>query len=419
MEQQPQQQSQAKQVDPKASKKQYFEVVDGLRGASMMATVLIHMNLTIFKVPAFIAHFGLHGFYILSAFLISSILYREKEKFGAFKPYAKNFYIKRFLRIFPVYYAYIIFMIIVGVILKFTVHGDPLGIIYELKHFGINLVTFTYNYKELFAFLNGWDHQRSNLFPHLWSISIEEQFYLLIPAVLFFLNKQQVKKMAIIFIVIYPFIRIAGFLYLRDVVHMRSDYGKHEHEVLYNFFYRASIFQVDAFMYGLLIPLATYNNRFVLKMIVIVTTILLFTSQIYNMFDYAHEINKPVWSVVGEHIVVIKNGLFMYLNVLYNILAATLFYYLLKYPDSSLNKILRLEFFKSWGRIVYGIYVYHMVFVTIAYVFFFFVLKDRVPLVIGEAITIFICFTTTYYFAKFSFYKFEMYFLLLKAKRDK
>jgi peptidoglycan/LPS O-acetylase OafA/YrhL len=412
-------QNQEKQK-PKTAKatKEYFEVVDGLRGASMMATVLIHMNLTIFKVPAFIAHFGLHGFYILSAFLISTILYKEKEKFGAFKPYAKNFYIKRFLRIFPVYYAYIIFMVIVGVILKATHNGDPFGIIYELKHFGINLITFTYNYKDIFAFIQGLNHHASNLFPHLWSISIEEQFYLFIPAIIFFLSKEQIRKMAIAFIIFYPFIRVGGFLYLRDVVEMKTTYGKHEYESLYNFFYRASVFQVDAFMYGLMIPLATYNNRFVLRMIVIVTTVLLFSAQIYNMFDYASEIGVPVWTVVGEHVVVIKNGMYIYLNTLYNILAATLFYYLLKYPDSFVNRPLRANIFKSWGRIVYGIYVYHMVFVTIAIIIYKFILIKYIPVVFSELISIVICFSLTYYFAKFSFYKFEMYFLMLKSKRD-
>ena len=80
MEQQEQQAAQQKKI-----KKEYFAVVDGLRGASMCFTVLVHMNLTIFKLPAFLAHFGLHGFYVLSAFLISTILYKEKVKFGEFK----------------------------------------------------------------------------------------------------------------------------------------------------------------------------------------------------------------------------------------------------------------------------------------------------------------------------------------------
>lgn len=413
MEQQEQQAAQQKKI-----KKEYFAVVDGLRGASMCFTVLVHMNLTIFKLPAFLAHFGLHGFYVLSAFLISTILYKEKVKFGEFKPYAKNFYIKRFLRIIPLYYAYIIGIAFIGLILKFITHGDPFGIIYELKNFGINLFTFTYNYKDLFAFLKGLDHQKCNLFPHLWSISIEEQFYLVIPAVLFFLTKEQVKKMAIAIIIIYPFFRVAGFLYLRDVLHMTSTHGKHEYEIMYNFFYRSSLFQVDAFMYGLLIPLVNYNNRKVLRWIVIGSTALIFVGQIYNMFDYAHEQGVSAWSVVGEHVVVMKNGMYAYLNTLYNILASSLIYYLLKFPDSSLNKILKFPFFMEWGKIVYGIYVYHMIFVTITAIIFYTVLKVYLPLPIAELLYIALCFTSVYYFSKFSFYKFEMYFLNIKNKRD-
>ncbi len=413
MEQQEQQVTQQKKI-----KKDYFAVVDGLRGASMIFTVLVHMNLTIFKLPAFLAHFGLHGFYVLSAFLISTILYKEKVKFGEFKPYAKNFYIKRFLRIIPLYYAYIFGIAFIGLILKFVTHGDPFGIIYELKNFGINLFTFTYNYKDLFAFLKELDHQKCNLFPHLWSISIEEQFYLVIPAVLFFLTKEQIKKMAIVIIIIYPFFRVSGFLYLRDVLHMTSTHGKHEYEIMYNFFYRSSLFQVDAFMYGLLIPLVNYNNRKVLRWIVIGSTALIFVGQIYNMFDYAHEQDVTAWSVVGEHVVVMKNGMYVYVNTLYNILASSLIYYLLKFPDSSLNKILRFKMFMEWGKIVYGIYVYHMIFVTISAIIFYTVLKQYFPLAIAELLYIFICFTSVFYFARFSFYKFEMYFLNIKNKRD-
>lgn len=71
----------------------------------MLTTIINHMPfLLMIKIPVVFAHFGLHGFFILSAFLISSILYKEKEKFGEFKPYAKNFYIKRALRILPVYF---------------------------------------------------------------------------------------------------------------------------------------------------------------------------------------------------------------------------------------------------------------------------------------------------------------------------
>lgn len=399
--------------------KDYYAAVDGLRGASMMFTVLIHMNLSIIKIPAFIAHFGLHGFYVLSAFLISTILYKEKEKFGAFKPYAKNFYIKRFLRIFPLYFAYLLGMVLIGALLKLTMHGDPFGIIYELKNFGINLLTFTYNFKDLFAFINGTNHHASNLFPHLWSISIEEQFYIFIPALLFFLSKEQIRKMAIAFIIIYPFFRLGGFIFLHDVVQMKSTFGKHEYEIMYNFFYRSSIFQLDAFMYGLMIPLTNYNNRKVVKWTIIITTALIFAGQIYNMIDYANEMNVPIWSVVGEHFVVMKNGMFAYVNTLYNILAVSLVYYLLKFPDSSLNKILKFKMFMSWGKIVYGIYVYHMVFVTIAFVIFNFILKDNLPLFFAELISIIICYSSVYYFAKLSFYKFEMYFLMIKAKRDK
>ena len=52
---------------------------------------------------------------------------------------------------------------------------------YELKHFGAMLATFTYNFKMLAVLKDGLDNYLSCLYyPHLWSLSLEEQFYIVI-----------------------------------------------------------------------------------------------------------------------------------------------------------------------------------------------------------------------------------------------
>jgi peptidoglycan/LPS O-acetylase OafA/YrhL len=121
-----------------------------------------------------------------------------------------------------------------------------------------------------------------------------------------------------------------------------------------------------------------------------------------------------------------RNGQFAYINSLYNILGASLFYYLLKFPDSSVQKPLRFSFFKKCGRIVYGIYVYHPFFILITFAlyggFFYLIPKEIANMFIvkllADVIAVAFCFTLTYYISKLSFYKFEMPFLLLKAKRS-
>lgn len=409
---------------------QYFEVIDGLRGSSMLMTIINHMFfLQVIKVPVVFAHFGLHGFFILSAFLISSILYKEKEKFGAYKPYAKNFYIKRVLRIFPVYFLYLFLVLLLGLATKGTALQAPLGILYDLKHYGWMLITFTFNYRELYSWIIDESHLRCMFFPHLWSISLEEQFYLVIPTLIFFCKKETIKKISIIFIIIYPLIRFFGYLYLRYDIKMITPFtinGSEELSALYDFFYRSSLFQFDAFMYGMMIPLISYDNRKVLRWIIIITFFAIATSQIYNIIDLANDSGKPIIQVISHADVIMRNGQFAYINTLYNILGATLFYYLLKFPDSFVNKPLRFSFFKNCGRIVYGIYVYHPLFVMLTLVLYSLIFK-LLPTNIADmyiikflvdAGAIAFCFTTTYYACKLSFYKFEMPFLLLKAKRS-
>lgn len=402
----------------------YIESIDGIRGLFMLSVLLVHLHLIHFKIPAFLAQFSLHLFFVLSAFLISSILYKQKEKSKDFKLFAKDFYIKRALRILPLYWAYITFWGVIGFVLRKPTH-DILGVMYDLKHYGWMLMTFTFNYRELFAWSQDLNHLRCHLFPHLWSISIEEQFYLIIPTVIFFLNKKTIKIISIVIILVYPLIRIFGFIYLQDVVQMKASFGE-ESNVLFNFFYRSSLFQFDAFMYGILIPLVSYDNRKVLRWIVIISFFTLLASQLYNIIDLAHDSGRPILQVANHADVIMRNGQFGYINTLYNILGASLFYYLLKFPDSSIQKPLRFSFFKNCGRIVYGIYVYHPIFIMITLVlynlFFSMISKEVGDMFIVKLLAdigaVAFCFTTTYYVCKLSFYKFEMPFLLLKAKRS-
>jgi peptidoglycan/LPS O-acetylase OafA/YrhL len=227
-------------------------------------------------------------------------------------------------------------------------------------------------------------------------------------------------------IVLYPFIRFFGYLYLKLDVKMLTSFGVEPLSALYDFFYRSSLFQFDAFMYGMMIPLVSYDNRKVLRWIVIISFFSIVASQVYNIIDLANDSGKPVLQVISHADVIMRNGQFAYINTLYNILGATLFYYLLKFPDSFVNKPLRFSFFKNCGRIVYGIYVYHPLFVMLTLVLYNLFFKFISPTLadmfiikfVADAIAIAFCFSTTYYVCKLSFYKFEMPFLLMKAKRS-
>src|SRR4051812_41537061 len=93
-----------KKAPPKAVS--YYASFDGIRGTCCLMVLLVHYRFTGFNLPSSIVYIGLHCFFIMSAFLITKNLLRDKERSVDFTQCFKIFYIKRTARIFPVYFFY-------------------------------------------------------------------------------------------------------------------------------------------------------------------------------------------------------------------------------------------------------------------------------------------------------------------------
>ena len=111
--------------------------------------------------------YGVDLFFVLSAFLITQLLMREQEVSGTLD--VRRFYLRRILRIWPLYFAYLLFLAVIGIsIAQFHIAAKWLI---------------------LFALLSGnianalWGWTPTFIASHLWSIAVEEQFYLLWPLV--------------------------------------------------------------------------------------------------------------------------------------------------------------------------------------------------------------------------------------------
>jgi peptidoglycan/LPS O-acetylase OafA/YrhL len=111
----------------------------------------------------FLAMGGVNLFFVLSGFLITRILLINKKEKGVLG----QFYIRRFLRIFPLYY----FILAIGVLLAIPPARE---------HFGW-YSTYTVNIKMALGQID------SAYFTHLWSLAVEEQFYILFPFLVLFL----------------------------------------------------------------------------------------------------------------------------------------------------------------------------------------------------------------------------------------
>jgi peptidoglycan/LPS O-acetylase OafA/YrhL len=183
-----------------SSKPVYFENLDGLRFFAFLAVFISHASLFlgynnesnlwlgIKKYILINGDVGVSFFFVLSGFLITYLLFREKDNHG--KISLKNFYLRRILRIWPVYFiTLIVGFFILPIVAKLLLENG--SFIFSLTPtFSIlpYYLFFLANFN--LAFYGG----GSVPVDVLWSISVEEQFYLIWPWVIAFLPRKHLLK---------------------------------------------------------------------------------------------------------------------------------------------------------------------------------------------------------------------------------
>ncbi|MBS1598165.1 MAG: acyltransferase [Bacteroidetes bacterium] len=168
----------------------YIRQLDSIRAIAVFLVIISHW----FSPSSLINYIpngaiGVDIFFVLSGFLITSILLENKKLAEAGQEskssLVKNFYARRFLRIFPVYYIFIFLLLI------FHEHTGT-----NIKSAFPYFVTYTSNY--YFFNTQQWD----GMLSHLWSLSVEEQFYLVWPWVIIFVRERFLLHSIIVFILV-------------------------------------------------------------------------------------------------------------------------------------------------------------------------------------------------------------------------
>ncbi len=181
----------------------YIKGYDSLRAISIMLVIITHLGLyeylsSFFEVSNRVWRIicgdtGVQIFFTLSGFLITSILLNEKVKSGSI--HFKNFYARRFLRLLP---ALLIFYIIIVPLMYFkAVPSNFWGLIYSFFYV-YNFVPNQYFSLEL---------------SHMWSLALEEQFYLTWPLVIFLLKR---RLSLTVFSIIIVVLCVVNYLILQD-----------------------------------------------------------------------------------------------------------------------------------------------------------------------------------------------------------
>lgn len=204
--------------------------LDGLRAIAFLSIFGFHTGYVPF------GWMGVQLFFVFSGYLITGVLLRMKAKMPAGEYFLK-FYSRRVLRIFPLYYFYLL--------LIFVLATWSISISYKPKFMQAAINQIWYAILYVYDFYSA--HQgfnSSRLLDHLWSLSVEEQFYIVWPLLIFLVNEKSLKKLFLAGIIAGPIFRLAIFLiYQTDYVEFFRDPASLP-------IYTLPFSHVDAFVFG-------------------------------------------------------------------------------------------------------------------------------------------------------------------------
>lgn len=180
----------------------HLPVLDGIRGVAILMVMVHHLAILTPHTPLEawfirVAQLGAHGvdlFFVLSGFLITGILLDSRGSPG----YFRRFYIRRALRIFPIYYAVLLIVFVVTPIF----HGlrDPALGGLEILKLKAPQAPWYFAYASNFYFAI----HKSFMIPELgptWSLAVEEQFYLTWALVVAWLSPLRLRQACVVLIV--------------------------------------------------------------------------------------------------------------------------------------------------------------------------------------------------------------------------
>ena len=294
----------------------HVNALDGFRGLAVLLVVafhyLSHRGLGPVGLVVSVGWTGVDAFLVLSAYLITGILYRQRGSDHFFK----NFYMRRALRLFPLYYFILLLLVVLTPFLHIRWRLGDLPFFF----YATNIVL-------------PWDQTLGSLGPlnfrHLWTLALEEQFYLIWP----WLIGSSLSRNALIRICS---IGIAVTLCLRILLVA--------HHVNPWFLYESLPTRIDSLFAGALLALLpmpsirTARIGFVSALAATIAVILYANTAWYT--------SKPMMTV-GYSV----------LALLYASLLA-----LALHSESLVARCLSVRPFRFFGRYSYGLYLWHYMF---------------------------------------------------------
>ncbi len=225
----------------KPRRAQHIPALDGVRGLAIILVLIFHFaGLGYSQLPPVFQKLfgagwvGVDLFFVLSGFLITSILVEAKGSAG----YFKNFYMRRVLRIFPLYYGVLAVALVLLTVYRPNLKADYLAVA---------------NHQwALWLYLQNFVAMDWHGFGHFWSLAVEEHFYMVWPAVVFLLSRRGAIGFCVLLIV-----SAIGVRVWRELnVPLDADAAKLWRESTYTW----TICRMDALAIGSLLALSAHGG---------------------------------------------------------------------------------------------------------------------------------------------------------------
>lgn len=247
--------------------------LDGLRGLSILLVIISHIFFdTELNKQTSIGLIGVQIFFVISGFLITTLLLKEKSVYQTI--HLRFFFIRRALRILPVF---LLFLSVVFV----------LNSIFHLGISRLNFITSILFLKNL-PIQTGIEWYTG----HLWSLCVEEQFYLIFPFLISFLPVNKYRKLLILLIIAFTILNFllyknVGVFYSNRLVHLVSI-------VLVNLFSMGTVLIITGSLMAVLL-FEKWPFIIRLKDVPTFTSIFIFLIALIIRIDYFH-LNIPYFS---------------------------------------------------------------------------------------------------------------------------